>query len=318
MLKSVIKHRAADLLAATLGLQPTLAVRTEVLKTEGLDHAYGLLQDQLSRDLFVSLLAYRILGPRRVRLPLDSPAYWERRRSLSKYIERRGTITNVAFAGSLDLCKVAGLRLHAHPLNVWNTFLLEQYRCPRAGVGVGVGGVVVDGGGCWGDTALYFAQTAARVYCFECMPANIDILQKNLDLNPALSAKINVVQKALWSRSAEELIFEDIGPGSRAAAGARGVKVVTQNIDDFVATKPLDRIDFIKMDIEGAELHALIGAERTVRRFRPKLAISVYHELSHLASIPNWLDNLDLGYRFFLDHFTTYNEETVLFARADS
>jgi hypothetical protein len=44
------------------------------------------------------------------------------------------------------------------------------------------------------------------------------------------------------------------------------------------------------------------------------LAISVYHKDDDFISIPNYLRNLDLGYEFFLDHFTIYGEETVLFA----
>ena len=47
----------------------------------------------------------------------------------------------------------------------------------------------------------------------------------------------------------------------------------------------MERVDFIKMDIEGAEPKALIGAERTIREHRPQLAISVYHDLKHFASI---------------------------------
>lgn len=92
----------------------------------------------------------------------------------------------------------------------------------------------------------------------------------------------------------------------------------TQSIDDFVAANSVARVDFIKMDIEGAEPDALIGAEKTIRKHRPQLAISVYHDLRHFASIPRWIADLNLGYRLYLDHFTIHAEETVLFARAES
>ena len=78
--------------------------------------------------------------------------------------------------------------------------------------------------------------------------------------------------------------------------------------------KILSKVNFIKMDIEGAELAALHGAEITLRQFRPKLAICVYHQLEDFWTIPQFLDGLDLGYRFYLRHFTAYGEETVLFA----
>ena len=78
----------------------------------------------------------------------------------------------------------------------------------------------------------------------------------------------------------------------------------------------LDRLDFIKMDIEGAEIEALKGAEASIRHFKPKLAICLYHRLSDFHDIPRLLSNLDLGYVFHIRHFTVHAEETMLFATA--
>jgi hypothetical protein len=89
----------------------------------------------------------------------------------------------------------------------------------------------------------------------------------------------------------------------------------TLSIDDFVAKDGLARVDFIKMDIEGSELRALRGVERTIRTFGPKLAISVYHNPDDLTTISNYLADLGMGYEFFLGHFTIYRGETILFAR---
>jgi FkbM family methyltransferase len=252
-----------------------------------------------------------------VRLPLNNPEYWKLRRSMGQYVEKRGTFTGIPITESLDLCNINGVRFHGHPLGALNIFLLEQYRCARAGIGVKPGDIVIDGGGCWGDTALYFAQQAGRVFCFECIPSNIAIIEENLRLNPSLGARISIVQKALWSRSGEKAVFRDFGPASRRGSDTQGEEVETLAIDDLVTANSLERIDFIKMDIEAAEPDALIGAEQTLRRHRPQLAISIYHDASHFASIPNWLASLNLGYRFFLDHFTIYREETILFARAE-
>jgi hypothetical protein len=68
------------------------------------------------------------------------------------------------------------------------------------------------------------------------------------------------------------------------------------------------------MDIEGSELKGLQGAEETICTFRPKLAISLYHKDEDIIMIPEYLHKLDLGYEFFLDHFTIHRWETVLFA----
>jgi len=289
----------------------------EVLNVDGLGHAYGMLEDEKSRDLFIKVLAYRVLGNQHVRLPLNNEEYWKLRRSLDKYVEKRDA-TESPVLGALGLCNFNQMRLHIHPLAILHTFLLEQYRCARASIGVKPGDVVVDAGGCWGDTALYFARDAAQVYCFECTPSNLKIIKENLAMNPSFSGKIKVVQKALWNTSGEKLLFQEMGPGSRASSDGTGVEVETQSLDDFVAANSVERVDFIKMDIEGAEPKALMGAEKTIRKHRPQLGISIYHDVEHFASIPRWIADLNLGYRFYLDHFTIHAEETVLFARTDS
>ena len=320
-MRTVVKTKLVEL-AASRGFYRASAINdvllSQVLKTPGLADAYGLLEDEASRYLFVKLLAYRILGHQHVRLPSNSARYWELRGSLEQYVEKRGVVDRIPILGSLDLCNINGLRLKIHHLGILHTFLLEQYRCQRGGVGVKLGDIVIDAGGCWGDTALYFAQNAARVFCFECMPSNQKIIRENLALNLSLAEKISVVPKALWSQSGQKVIFEDNGAGSHRSSDGRGIEVETLTIDDLVSGNSLERVDFIKMDIEGAEPDALIGGERTIRRHRPQLAISLYHDVSHFALIPNWIASLNLGYRFYLDHFTIHQEETVLFARSDA
>ena len=71
------------------------------------------------------------------------------------------------------------------------------------------------------------------------------------------------------------------------------------------------------MDLEGAELPSLRGATQTIQRYKPKLAISVYHSLSDLFEIPEFLDSLGVGYCYYLRHYTIHTEETVLFAEAN-
>jgi FkbM family methyltransferase len=72
----------------------------------------------------------------------------------------------------------------------------------------------------------------------------------------------------------------DNGPASKIAIddNFEGFQntTTTINIDDFVARYDIQKIDFIQMDIDGAEMEALHGARETLRRFTPKLAICVY------------------------------------------
>lgn len=302
---------------------------TDVLRhASQLQWLHDHLHDPESRELLVQILAFRVLGNRKVRLPLNTPEYWQ---ALTRIEQRAGTGKTLEsgfkdWVLPLHDISVEGypIRVYARATGVHTQMLLQQYRCvlPDHAIEVGTGDVVIDAGGCFGDTALYFAHKAGEgghVSSFEFMPDNLRVFQRNLELNPALAPRIEVVPNPLWSSSGQKLYVEGAGPGAHIVSmpknpGAQQVETLT--ITDHVRRSGLGHVDFIKMDIEGAELEALKGAEEAIRRFRPKLAISVYHRLPDFWEIAQWIDGLGLGYRFHLRHFTIHAEETVLFAEA--
>ena len=292
---------------------------------------YALLADAYSRNVYLDLLAFRALGPLHVRLPANIPAYWREWSRDDIHIVKRNTAT--ASMGSvhwtLNQYDVPGktemLHLHMPPGSYQYYFIQRSYDYDREGCSIGVesGDVVINGGGCWGDTDIMFADRCApdgRVFTFEFVPENLEIMRLNLAANPALARRIEPVKNALGEVSGQTMEFSSHGPGTQVAAvGSQGVRqrVMSLTVDDLVAQRGLARVDFIKMDIEGAELRALQGAENTLRRFRPKLAISAYHKPEDLYTLSTFLDRLQLGYRFYMDHFTVHLEETVLFAACD-
>jgi FkbM family methyltransferase len=167
--------------------------------------------------------------------------------------------------------------------------------------------VVIDGGACWGDTALYFANLvgpSGRVLSYEFSPSNLDLLEANLARNPELASCIVVENRALWDRSDERLAIEGTGPATHVNVAQDDGGVLTRAIDDAPRALGMDRIDFIKLDVEGAELRALKGDEQTLRRDRPRLAIALYHQAADWVEIPTYLNELGVGYRFSLGHFT--------------
>ena len=70
----------------------------------------------------------------------------------------------------------------------------------------------------------------------------------------------------------------------------------------------------IKMDIEGMEPRALQGAVEMIRQHRPQLAICVYHDISHLWSIPLQIKELYEGYRLYIRNYQFRGLETVVYA----
>ena len=291
-------------------------------------HGYTLMSDAYSKQVYLDLLAFRVLGPRHVCLPANTPAYWREYSRDDEHVVQRNT-GRVDFGPihwTLNRYDIPGktgiLRLHMVPGSYQYYFVLRGYDYEQGGVSIGVepGDVVINGGGCWGDTDVIFADRCApdgRVYTFEFNPENLEIMRRNLAANPELAPRIVPVEKALSDISGQTLAFSPFGPGTQvnsAIPGGGGQSVATLAIDDLTEQHDLRRVDFIKMDIEGSELQALRGAERTLRRFRPKLAISAYHKPEDLFTLVDYIDRLNVGYRFYLDHFTVHMEETVLFA----
>jgi len=292
--------------------------------------AYNLLDDVYSRNLFVDLMAFRMLGHRKVKLPLAFTNYKELISKLDMLADKSDWIEAGMFDWKLyfmDLYPIdIPVKMYYSGAGILIDFILKQYECiTESGKRIGVkpGDNVIDAGACWGDTALFFANLAGekgRVFSFEFMEKNVEILNTNLGLNPALKSRITMLNRAVWNVSDEKLFFLENGPGTRVnneitKAGAK--PVYTASIDDVAKEYNVPVINFIKMDIEGSELKALEGARETIIRDKPQMAISVYHNFEDFYTIINYINNLNLGYKFYLRHFTIYHEETVLYATTE-
>src|SRR5438094_9202937 len=287
-----------------------------------LEWMFHHLDDDESRRLLVDVVAYRILGHRRVRLPLSNRRYWMQLAECAALADEQDVIGNRV--DGLILMKHC-LRKLGYPISIYApngwpvaTYVMGQYTCKKANIGVKPGDVVIDAGACWGDTALYFAHLAAvsgRIYSFEFIAENIEIFKRNIELNPSLSSRIELITRPLWSSSNVTITSSGAGPGSRARVADSKNENTTLSItvDDFVKQRSLSHVDFIKMDIEGAEFEALRGSKEILRAFKPDLALCVYHSVDDFSRLARYLDDLKLGYRFYLGHFTIHTEETVLF-----
>jgi FkbM family methyltransferase len=282
------------------------------------------LADDASRNWLLDLAMYRLLGHSHVRLPTNCPAFHAQCAHAKTLGEPGGAL--VGGAAESRRYQIAGLHGQVVVLDGWWfniawPFLLRQYFFERGGVRIAprAGDCVIDAGACFGDTTLAFADAvgvSGQVHGFEVVPGNLAVARHNVALNPRFQSSVILDSRAL-GKDPGTLYLHGSGPGALVSADPGGDPVAVVAIDDYVDVAGLPRVDFIKMDIEGSESAALEGAIGTLRRWRPRLAISLYHHPSDLTRIPLWVDNLDLGYRLYLDHHTIHHEETVLYAVAE-
>lgn len=298
----------------------------------GYARAARRFEDAESGNLLALITAHRILGPERVRLNIAREDYRRGMDALAPLEVKKHTYDGGYRDMRLDLYDLSSteygrLSVHTTRSALLAHFFLRQYEFRRddAVVAIEPGDTVIDGGMCFGDTALQFAFMAGpggRVVGFEFEENNLAVLAENFRLNPELASSVTVVRRALAETSGRQLTFAAQGPATvrmddaAAIPSGMAVRVETMSVDDMVRKEGLRKVDFVKLDVEGSELSTLIGAERTLKKHRPKLAISAYHKADDCDNFIRYLDSLDLGYRYWLDHFRPHAEETVLFAKA--
>jgi len=153
------------------------------------------------------------------------------------------------------------------------------------------GDIVLDCGaniGMFTRTAL--ARGASLVIAIEPAPRTLDALRRNLE-SEIREGRVVVYPKGAWDHDSEmelsvndALQINDTLVLPRESASPK-VRVPLTTIDKMVAELKLTRVDFIKMDIEGAEKPAIRGAENTIRHFRPRRRMRAYDSSICLANL---------------------------------
>lgn len=177
--------------------------------------------------------------------------------------------------------------------------------------------VLVDCGAFVGDSVDFFIRVLRcyngkykQIIAFEPDLQNYEILQKRKI--PRLMA----INAGVYS-SDTTLYFD--GGHSRCSFFIENVntpphfrKLAVKSIDNCIECH---NATFIKMDIEGSELPALHGAEKTIRKNKPTLAICIYHSDEDMIRIIEWIYQLHLDYRFYVRQYNAFNvTDTVLYA----
>ena len=161
--------------------------------------------------------------------------------------------------------------------------------------------VFVDAGVYDGETIARFVELCPdykEIYGIEANPNNIPMIKKRLNR----FRDIRIFNNALSNKKGE-LHFKRNGIGAEGARLSEDGEVIVQGIiGDNMGISPT----FIKFDIEGAEYDALLGFKETIKRCKPKMAISVYHNLEDHWRLIKLVKEICPNYKIYLKHHYGY------------
>ncbi len=165
------------------------------------------------------------------------------------------------------------VRGETHPEYSFATFeadeaaFRETYWHPKDGE------VVVDVGASYGAYALTACAMGAAVFAFEPEPTVYKDLVRSIELN-AWNNRIAPINMGLWSRTCKQSMKE-YAPHWPQQTITEDYQMVTLDaaLEGFGG---VSRLDWLKIDVEGAEVHALLGAVSSIRRYRPRLIVEVH------------------------------------------
>ncbi len=190
-------------------------------------------------------------------------------------------------------------------------------------VAVKPGDVVLDCGanvGVFTRTALNHG--AKLVVSIEPAPRTVECLRRNFEKEIA-DGRVIVVPKGVWDKT-DVLELAEGGDGNTTGDSfvlgqnqEHKIKVPLTTIDILAGELNLPRVDFVKMDIEGAEKWALRGGAETIRKYHPRMAIASEHLPDDVTAIPKTVSAISPDYNFKVssckDAFLAINPEVILF-----
>ena len=173
--------------------------------------------------------------------------------------------------------------------------------------------VFVDGGAYTGDTIKGLEKFGGggdwkKVYAWE--PDEINRSRLIATCEVRKYQNIEILPFGLWNKKMK-LHFNQQGKDWSRISENGSYTVVVDSIDNICWE---DKVTFIKLDIEGSELEALRGAEKIIRRDKPRLAISIYHKPQDYFEIPLYIKELVPGYRLYIRHHKLNKNDIVVYA----
>jgi FkbM family methyltransferase len=171
------------------------------------------------------------------------------------------------------------------------------------GRGARRGDIVLD---CGANVGVYTRHAlddgAKKVIAIEPAPENLRCLRKTFE-NEIADGRVVVYPKGVWDK--DGVLPMSVDPANSARDTFVGtldgphevINLPLTTIDRLVEELKLERVDYIKFDIEGAERNAIAGGAQTIAKYHPRMAICVYHRPDDPQVIPMAVDKASKGYQ---------------------
>jgi FkbM family methyltransferase len=170
-------------------------------------------------------------------------------------------------------------------------------------------GVFVDLGGYDGDTVEKYIEFGEKVYKKIYLFEPDETILERAKIRLKNYGHIEYVPTGAYSKDGE-LRFSASGRTNGFFSEVGDLIIPVQKLDSVVKEDPI----LIKMDIEGSEKDALIGATNTIQRSQPKLAIAAYHFATDLWRLVDVIREINPSYKFYLRHYSETGLESVIYA----
>ena len=279
-----------------------------LIEGENFNIFYDMLKDNISKKFFKKATIYRYM------LAFYPEAFGNIKNSM--HLVFKYSIVNIfywIFKRILFIIQRFKYPLEIEVFITFYIFGLKQYNIKNI-FEVKNDAVVFDIGAFKGDTAYFFSKKCsnkARIYAFEPDDYAFQILEKIKE-----KYKLNnvITKNILLSNAEKEIDFVSMIENTPT------IKKNAITIDKFVEENNIEKIDYIKMDVEGAEKNILEGAIKTIKKFKPSLAIAIYHGgklfMEDFYNIPIFIKNIiNEDYEYYIRTFHPAGLETILFCK---
>lgn len=205
-------------------------------------------------------------------------------------------------------------------IKMYGEFQSENEYFDPSIIGLNENEVYIDAGAYDGDTIEEFLKVTKnkfeKIIGFELEKGNFSKLAINISKYPEdITKKIELYNKGLYN---ENTFVSTTSERDNVSISNLELNESSKDLCEVIKLDTFlneeQKVTYIKMDIEGSEVEALFGMVETIKKWKPKLAICIYHKPEHFWQIPLFIKNLVPEYKIYIRHHSQTTPQTVCYA----